>query len=61
MPQRPDPATRLLSHVLVAGVAGFVIGRRSGTIGGVLAAAAAAVAHEELDAPVAQALTDLGL
>lgn len=61
MSQRPDPATRLLSHVLVAGFVGVVIGRQSGTLGGLLAAAAAAVAPEELDAPVAQALTDLGL
>lgn len=59
--RRPDPVTRWVSHVLVGAAAGLLVGQRSGPIGGVISALVAIAAHEELDAPVAGVLADLGL
>jgi hypothetical protein len=58
--RRPDPQTRFASHVLVGLAAGSVAGRQSGPVAFVVAALISAAAHEALDAPVAQLLTDLG-
>jgi hypothetical protein len=40
---------------------GYVIGRRTGPVGFWIAAIVSVVAHEELDAPVAQALSQFGV
>lgn len=59
--RRPDPETRLVSHLLVGCIAGAATGKRSGFGGFLAAALLAAFAHEALDAPVAQILTDVGM
>jgi hypothetical protein len=59
-PRQPDPIARLLSHALVGAIAVFLF-KKAG--GGTAATAAlfSIIAHEALDAPVAQALTDLDI
>jgi hypothetical protein len=59
--RRPDPAARLLSHMIVGATAGAIVGKRTGPGGALLSALVAVVAHEQLDAPVADILADLGL
>lgn len=59
--RQPDPETRFVSHLLVGCAAGAATGKRSGFGWFVAAALVAALAHEALDAPVAQVLTDLGM
>jgi hypothetical protein len=61
MATRPDPAARLLSHALVSIAVGYLIADTWGAVPGLAAAVVAAVAHEELDAPLAQLLADGGL
>lgn len=58
--KRPDPGTRLTAHLLVGGATAVVVGRKTGGLGGLLAGAAAVIAHEELDAPIADLLAELG-
>jgi hypothetical protein len=58
--RRPDPVTRLFSHALVGAVVGLVVGQKSGPMGGAASALIAIAVHEELDAPVADVLTELG-
>lgn len=57
---RPDPQTRLASHLLVGLVVGSLAGQESGPVAFVVTAIFSAVAHEALDAPVAHLLTDIG-
>jgi hypothetical protein len=57
---QPDPATRLLSHAIVGLLTGAAVGQKRGVGGFVLIAVLGAAAHEALDAPLAQLLTDLG-
>jgi hypothetical protein len=59
--RKPSPQTRLLSHVLVGLSAGALISQKTGANTFPIAAVLAAFAHEALDAPVAQALSDLGV
>lgn len=59
--RRPSPQTRLLAHVLVGLFAGAAISRKTGTDTFPVAAVLAALAHEALDAPLAQGLADLGV
>jgi uncharacterized membrane protein len=61
MANRPDFATRLVSHALVSVGVGYLIADTWGTVPGLVAAMVAAVAHEELDAPLAQLLANGGL
>lgn len=58
--RRPDKDVRLLSHVIVGFGAGYVIGKRTGVLGFIVAALLSTAAHEVLDAPVAMLLADLG-
>jgi hypothetical protein len=57
--KRPTPQTRLLSHVIVGLFAGAVISHNTKASFFPIAAILCACAHEALDAPVAQVLTDL--
>jgi hypothetical protein len=50
----------LIAHLLVGGATAVVVGRKTGGLGGLLAGAAAVIAHEELDAPIADLLAELG-
>ena len=59
--RKPSPQTRLLSHVLVGLAAGAVISRETAANTFPIAAVLSALAHEALDAPVAQALSNLGM
>lgn len=59
--RRPDPVARWVSHALVGAAAGLLVAQKSGPIGGMVSALIAIAAHEELDAPMADLLTDLGL
>lgn len=60
-PQRqPDPIARWVSHVIVALGVGYFVGRRTGLAGFVVSAVVSTAAHEYLDAPVAQLLSDAG-
>jgi hypothetical protein len=58
--KRPDPQTRLASHLLVGLVVGSIAGKDSGSGAFVITAVLSALAHEALDAPIAQLLTELG-
>jgi hypothetical protein len=58
--RRPTPQTRFASHLLVGAAAGSLAGKESGPVAFVVTAIISALAHEALDAPVAQILTDLG-
>jgi Na+/H+ antiporter NhaA len=58
--RQPDPQTRFASHLLVGLAVGSVAGKKSGLFAFAFAAIASVLAHEVLDAPVAQLLTDLG-
>jgi hypothetical protein len=59
-PQRqPDPLARALGHAVVGGAAFYLL-RRFGAAA-VVASVLTIVAHEALDAPVSQKLTDLGI
>ena len=61
-PQRqPDPAARWLSHVIVGIGVAYVVGKRTGTMGALLMAAASIAAHDYFDAPVAKLLSDNGV
>jgi hypothetical protein len=58
--RQPDPAARWLSHAIVGLGIGYIVGKQTGSVGFVVTAAASIVAHEYLDAPVAQLLSDAG-
>lgn len=58
--KKPTPETRLMSHLLVGLGAGSIISRKVGANAFLIGAILTALAHEALDAPVAQILTDLG-
>lgn len=58
--REPDPVARVLGHALVGGIVLLAFGRRFGG-SAVLASVLTIVAHEALDAPVAQKLSDLGV
>ena len=58
---KPDPAARWISHAIVGMTVGYVIGKQTGPVGFWIAAIVSALAHEELDAPVAQALSQFGV
>jgi len=58
---QPDQPARFLSHVVVGLTVGTLVAMKAG-IGAVLATAClTATAHEALDAPLAGALSDLGM
>jgi hypothetical protein len=57
---QPDPIVRWVSHAIVALGVGYFIGRRTGLAGFVISAVVSTAAHEYLDAPVAQLLSDAG-
>ena len=59
--RQPDPVARWLSHAIVGLGIGYIVGRQTGTVGFVVTAAASAITHEYLDAPVAQLLSDAGV
>jgi hypothetical protein len=59
--RQPDPTARLLAHALVGLGVGFIVGQMSGPVPAVLSALVAIAAHEELDAPLADMLTEIGL
>ena len=63
MPQRrqPDPVARWLSHALVGVTVGYLVGKKTGAAGFWVGAIVSAFAHEMLDAPVEQALSDFGV
>jgi hypothetical protein len=58
--REPSDADRLLSHLVVAAVAGLIGGKISGLPGAIVGAVVAAVAHYELDAPFAGVIADIG-
>lgn len=61
-PQRqPDPAARWISHAIVGLGIGYVVGKRTGMAGFLISAIVSTAAHEYLDAPVAQLLSDAGV
>jgi len=57
---RPDGEARLVSHLVVGCAAGALLGKRSGLAGFLVVALLTAMAHEALDAPVAQVLSEFG-
>ena len=57
--KRPSETDRLLSHVIVALIVGFVGNQIKGAPGAIAGAVLGVIAHEELDAPVAQMIADL--
>jgi hypothetical protein len=57
--RRPDPFARLVSHAIVGALAAFVF-KKFGGGPALMAAMLSIAAHETLDAPVAQTLTELG-
>jgi len=58
---QPDQSARWVSHVVVGLTVGTLVARKAG-IGAILATAClTAAAHEALDAPLAGALSDLGM
>ncbi len=59
--RRPDPAARLLSHALVGVAAGLIVGQRSGPGAAALSALIAIAAHQQLDAPMADIVAELGI
>jgi len=61
MSRKPTPQTRVLSHLLVAAAVAVVVRKKAGIGGAIVSAIVATLAHEEFDAPVAQALTEAGL
>jgi hypothetical protein len=60
-PPRPDLLARVLATTIVATVTGAVVGKIFGRKAGFVALFVMATAHEVLDAPLAQRLSDLGV
>ena len=57
--KQPSDTDRLISHVIVAVVVGFIGSKIKGAPGAIVGAVVGAVAHYELDAPVALAVAEL--
>jgi hypothetical protein len=62
-PQRrqPDPAARLISHLIVGLALGALFGKKQGPLAFCVAAIVGIYAHEQLDAPVAGVLSEFGI
>jgi hypothetical protein len=60
-PQHPDPAARWLSHVVVGVSLGALFGKKQGPLAFWLAAIVGVYVHEQLDAPVADVLSEFGI
>lgn len=57
--RQPDQNVRLVSHALVGLGVGYLVAKEKGLAGFLVGAVLSTVAHEALDAPVAQLLSDL--
>jgi hypothetical protein len=57
---RPSNADRILGHIIVAAVVAFVGSKVKGVPGAITGAVIGVIAHEELDAPLAQVIAELG-
>ena len=59
--KQPDQTARWISHALVGFAASALIGKKAGGAGAILGFVLAIIAHDALDAPVAQAVAGFGL
>ncbi len=59
--KRPDLLARVLATTIIATVTGAVVAKVFGRKAGFVALMVTAAAHEVLDAPLAQRLSDLGI
>lgn len=59
--RKPDPAARWTSHLVVGLAVGAAVGKKTNVAGSIVFALAAVIAHEALDAPVAEFLSELGV
>ena len=57
--KRPTNTDRIVSHILVGLVVGYLVGKQTGKWGFVIAALASAGAHEMFDAPVANVVAEI--
>lgn len=57
--RQPTNADRYIAHILVGAGAGLIVGKKTGTLGFVIAALLAATAQELFDAPIAHVVADL--
>lgn len=57
--KQPSDADRIMGHLIVAAVVAFIGSRIKGVPGAIAGAVIGVVAHEELDAPLAQLIAEL--
>jgi hypothetical protein len=58
--QTPDPLARLLAHAVVGIGVGYLLSKRAGGLSVFLGSAITIIAHEKLDAPLAQIFSENG-